>query len=119
MSIPISVADVVRTRGDTYRIVFRVKEKHTDASVDITSWTAFIMTVDPSKEPTDTSKNIGQIAGVIIDGATGVVGFSPVGAVSEATPGKYHYDCQAVDDNGEKRTFIKGKYEVKQDITKD
>ena len=118
MATDVPTADLTRTRGDTYRIVFRIKDD-ANVSVDISTWTDFLLTVDPAKDPVDATNNVGQITGVVIDGPNGRVAFSPSGTVADATPNKYYYDCQAVDDNGEKRTFIKGKYEVKQDITKD
>lgn len=110
-SIPIEVK-----RGDTRRHAFRIKDT-ADTVIDISGWTGFLLTIDPSNKPADNSANIEQMTGTLVtDGTDGRVYFVPAGT---APVGKYSYDCQALDDNGEKVTFAEGKYVVEQDITKD
>lgn len=116
MAVPTTI-NIERKRGDTRRIIFKVKAKDTGLAIDLTGWTGFLLTVDPSKSPVDALNNIGQITGVVIGAATdGRVGFSPPGTFPI---GNYFYDAQALDANTEKVTFAEGKYKVIQDITKD
>ena len=103
--------DITRKRGDTRRISFTITQD--GAPVDVSAWTGLKMTVDPSKAPETSATMVEQMLGAV--GAGGVVYFVPTGTIE---PGKYFYDCQAVDDNGEKVTFAEGKYSVTQDITK-
>jgi len=104
--------DITRKRGDTRRIVFDITED--GAPVDVTSWTAFKLTVDPSKSPADDTTKVEQMTGGG-GGIDGRVYFIPAGTIE---PGAYFYDAQALDSNAEKITFAEGKYKVTQDITK-
>jgi len=106
---------IERKRGDTRRIVFRVKDD-SGVVIDISTWTNFLLTVDPAPNPTDDTSKVLQINGVIVDGAAGRVGFTPDGLASD---GVYFYDAQALDANTEKVTFAEGQYTLTQDITKD
>jgi len=111
--------DIKRKRGDTRRHIFIIKDPDTEQALDITGWSNFKLTVDPQKSPTSNTNNIGQIIGLNLDdGAAlkGHVGFSPPGTWPI---GSYFYDAQAIDVNGEKVTFVEGKYKIEQDITKD
>ena len=114
-----SVLPIKRKRGDTRRIVFKIKDGD-GAIPDISGWTAFLLTVDPSKDPIDATANLFQATGAIISDGTGGtearVGFTPPGT-TEA--GDYFYDAQALDANSEKVTFAEGSYKLTQDITKD
>ena len=74
------------------------------------------LTIHSVPKPVDDATKIDQFTGVIINGATGLVGFTPDGLTDI---GKYFYDCQAIDGNTERNTFLEGKYEVQQDRTKD
>lgn len=106
--------DIERKRGDTRRIVFVVKDGGT--AVNISAWTAFRLTIDPSKTPADGTTKLGEMVGAITSGgADGRVHFVPSGTIA---PGAYFYDAQALDANGEKITFSEGKYKITQDITK-
>jgi len=114
------VLDIERKRGDTKRIVFTVKTLDTDGKtwipLNISAWTDFRLTVDPSKAPINPDNNIGDIAGAILtDGLDGKCFFIPPGTWDI---GKYFYDVQALDDNTEKTTIVEGKYTLIQDITK-
>ena len=107
--------DIERKRGDTRRIVFRVTDG--GVPVDVSGWTAFKMTIDPSKAPTDNTTKVSELTGALSSGgADGRVYFVPSGTID---PGSYFYDAQALDSNSEKVTFSEGKYKVIQDITKD
>ena len=110
----ITTIDIVRKRGDTKRIIFQIKDD-TGTVVDITSWTGFLLTVDPAPNPTDNTTKVFEITGVIVDGPNGRVAFSPDGL---ADIGVYFYDVQGLDNNSEKITFVEGSYTLNQDITK-
>lgn len=110
----IAVNDISRKRGDTRRIVFVIRDA--GAPVDISAWTQFKLTIDPSKAPVDDTTKLEHMVGVISSGGLdGRVHFIPTGAVE---PGGYFYDAQALDSNAEKVTFSEGKYKIVQDITK-
>jgi len=107
--------DLDRTRGDTQRIVMRITDA-AGAAVNISAWTQFKLTVDPSKAPADGTTKLEEMIGIISSGGTdGRVHFIPSGTIA---PGKYFYDAQALDSNDEKYTFAAGRYTVTQDITK-
>jgi hypothetical protein len=112
----IAVINIERKRGDTKRLTFTVKDA-AGAVVDISAWTSFLLTIDPAKNPTDNSNNLGQLTGSFTtDGTDGKVYFVPTGTIAD---GNYFYDAQALDSAGEKCTFVEGKYKLTQDITKD
>jgi len=103
-------------RGDTKRHTFNIKD---DAGlvVDLSAWTAFVMAVNPSNKPEDAALEVGKIAGALTtDGTDGRCSFVPPG---DWAVGKYYYDVQAIDANGDKLTFADGRYTIEQDIAKD
>jgi hypothetical protein len=120
--------DLCYTRGDTAPIVLRLTAD--GAALDLTGWTSFILTIDPSEEPTGATNNLDAMPGTIQTppGADGVIGFQPSGAdenarraTSEAyVPGEYFYDLQGINPAGNRTTLLKagGKFTVYQDITK-
>ena len=106
--------NISRKRGDTRRMVFVIKDEN--GPVDISGWTNFKLTVDPSKAPVDDTTKLEQMTGALTSGGTdGRVHFIPSGSID---PGKYFYDAQALDSNAEKVTFSEGAYVLTQDITK-
>ena len=106
--------DIERKRGDTRRMTFVIRDA--GGPVDVSLWTLFKLTIDPSKAPPDASTKLEERVGVISSGGLdGRVHFIPSGAID---PGAYFYDAQATDQNGEKVTFSEGKYKITQDITK-
>lgn len=112
------MTDILRSRGDTYPDLTRVRDGETGDVVDISSGYSFILTVDPSVDPTSDSTKLFSIVGVISDGPGGIVGFSP--SVSNADNlGDFFYDIQMIDSAGDKTTLDKGAYSFVQDITKD
>lgn len=106
---------IKRTRGDTARLVFTVKDSK-GVAVNISAWTAFTMTVDTAEYPVDNANNVSQMNGVLIGGGTeGRVYFVVDGTIPV---GDYFFDIQAIDANSEKITIAKGGWIVEQDITK-
>ena len=105
-----------RTRGDTYPDQIQVLSDATSDPVDITGY-SFLFTLDTDKAPTDSSTNVYQLTGNIVDAANGKVEFSP-SAVQADLIGKYFFDIQMTDTAGKIRTIDKDKYTYTQDITK-
>jgi len=114
---PFTAYNIRRVRGDTKKILVKLSVgQDVTTPVDITSWTNFYLTVDPSKAPVNEFNNVEQMIGVIEDATEGVVSFSP----SPDTPaGSYYFDIQATDEDGGISTLVMGKYDLIQDITKD
>ena len=106
---------VKRKHSDTYPEHFDVKQN--GAVIDIASCT-FKLTVDPRKDPPDTSLNLFVIPGVIEGpSANGRVRFDFT--LTEANHlGKFYYDIQMIDAAGYIRTIEKDKWTFVQDITK-
>lgn len=119
-----STINLCRHRGDTYPAKFRATNEGSPQVLDITAY-SFLMTVNSVKDPDvnaspQTGEQKFQIVGTVTDGPTGRFEFaydaSPNPA--ELDPGTYYYDVQQTDGAGDVRTIVKGKYTVKQDITK-
>lgn len=120
--------DLCYTRGDTAPIVLRLTAD--GSAFDLTGWTDFVLTVDPSEEPADATNNLDALPGTIQTppGTDGILEFQPSGvdetakrANSEAwAPGDYFYDVQAINPAGNRTTLLAagGKFTVVQDITK-
>ena len=108
------MSDILRTRGDTYRI--RRTVKAAGVVVDITDWT-FLLTINMVAKPADETDQVAQIAGVIFDAAGGIVDFTPLTA-DVADAGSFFYDIESVDDSGAVTTLDKGGFILLQDITK-
>lgn len=115
------------TRGDTAPIVLRLTA---DAvALDLTGWTSFVLTIDPSEEPLDALGNIDQMPGTIRPPDTsGILEFVPSGidetakrATSDAyPPADYFYDVQGINPLGNRTTLLAagGSFQILQDITK-
>jgi len=109
--------NITRKRGDTKSIVFVIKDATTKSAVDISGWTNFLLTVDPSKAPTDALANIFQATGAFVtDGIDGKVKFFPPGT---SAIGNFFYDAQGDNNDVKKETIAEGSYKITQDITKD
>lgn len=108
--------DLCRARGDNFPFAFNLTDEAGDA-IDITGYT-FELTVDPSDEPVDDANNLFSLSGVITDAVNGRVEFRPSTVDMDQTPDIYFYDVQQIDDDGYRRTIIKGQLEIKQDVTK-
>lgn len=119
------MTDIVRYRGDTSAEEWQIKSRRTGAAVDITGY-SFILSVNSDENPTNEDNLEFQITGVITDAATGKVEFVTSLAQSAYTGvtftdgiSQFYYDIQLTDASGRKRTYDKGLWTVKQDITKD
>jgi hypothetical protein len=114
------IGDINYSRGDSYPLSIRIKDKASKEYIDITGYT-FLLTVDPSKSPEDSTGNIFQVIGVVDpDQVTnkGKVSFTPTQTDTDNV-GKYYYDIQFIDGVGNKRTFVRGfRFILGQDITK-
>ena len=108
--------NIIRRRGDRNPYVIQVVDKKTGEPIDITGFT-FLLAVDPSNEPSNSSNNIMQMDGVITDAIGGTVKFTPT--VEEANNfGDFFYDIQMTDAGSLPRTIEHGKFILKQDISK-
>ena len=117
--MPISVATITRTRGDTSIFQIIITSDGT-APIDITGF-SYLFTVDPSAAPKDSANNLFQLSvgtGLTIsDGPNGIidVGLSPTQA--DQIPDVYHHECQQTDTGGLIHTVLRGPYEVEADIS--
>ncbi len=116
--------EICRFRGDTKAVKRVITQEGSPSVVDISLF-SFLMTVNTVKNPDiSVSPVLGvelfQIVGTITNGPGGQFEFqytaSPNPAALDA--GNYFYDMQMTDGAGIIRTIAKGKYLVKQDITK-
>lgn len=111
----VASVDVEVKRGDTRRHTFTLKDG-SGVAVPIGAWSTFVLAVNSESSPTDVTNEIGVITGLLTtDGSDGSVYFVPSGTWDV---GSYFYDAQALDANGEKITFVEGKYKVVQDRAK-
>ena len=115
---PFTAVNITRVRGDTKKINLTVTSGSVDTPtpVDLTLWSAFYLTVDPSKNPANNLNNVEQIIGVIESATDGTVSFTPD---PTTTAGIYWFDIQATDADGGIWTLAMGKYSLIQDITKE
>lgn len=105
-----------RFRGDTHPAEFSIQDP-AGAPVDLTGWTAFLLTVNAERNPVDATGELAQIGGTITDSAGGIVEF-PGTALGTLDAGVVWYDVQATDAATAIRTVSKGRLRVDQDITK-
>lgn len=84
------------------------------AVVDITDH-VFTFTINREKEPVDISQQVYQATAKLINAALGELSFL---VTTEIEPGDYFYDIQVRKPNGNVKTLKKGKFKIKQDITK-
>lgn len=114
------IGDIDFSRGDSYPLGIRLKDKATKEYVNITGY-SFLLTVDPSKTPIDSANNIFQVIGEVDEDQVnniGRVSFTPSETDTDNV-GKFYYDIQYIDTQGHKKTFVKGfKFTIGQDITK-
>lgn len=111
-----TIIDIVKKRGDTRRHTFVIKDS-AGVVVPINGWTTFVLSIHTVKKPIDATTEVEKITGILsTTGVDGRVYFAPSGTLAI---GKYYYDAQGIDSNGEKITFVEGKYTVDQDRAKD
>lgn len=108
--------DIEVTRGDSPVIPVKVTDATTKLPVDVTGGT-FVLTVDPSEEPADAAGNLFALTGTVVNGPGGLANFQPTTSQLDVAPGEYYYDVQMTL-AGSKRTILKGKFTVQQDIGK-
>jgi len=108
--------DIVRTRGDTKRIIMRLYSPTTGAIQTIAGWSTFRLGIDTRSSPPDASTNVATLTGnLLTDGTDGAIYFVNPGSIPA---GNYYYDAQAVDSASEIYTFAKGRFIIEQDRTK-
>lgn len=108
--------DVEVTRRDSTPFSFTLQDEDGTA-IDITSYTSFTLTVDPSEEPSDATANLFQITAAFPAPTSGVITFSPTILNNTQDPGDYFFDVEQIDASANVRTIIKGKYTILPDIT--
>ena len=113
----ITIIDLNRTRGDDHPFRFQLFQADEITPGIITGFT-FLMTADPNDEPTDNSNNFWQLTGTVDDGALGKFSFNPSISQMDLTIDTHFYDVQLIDGGSFKRTPIRGKLIIEQDITK-
>lgn len=116
--------EICRFRGDTKAVKRVITQDGSPSVVDISLF-SFLMTVNTVKNPDiGVSPVLGQqlfqIVGTITDGPNGKFEFEYTASPNPAELdfGGYFYDMQMTDGAGIIRTIAKGKYTIKQDITK-
>lgn len=116
--------EICRFRADTLPVKRRLTQDGSPTVVDITGF-SFLLTVNTVKNPSNASPEIGtelfQIAATLTNPTNGQFQFDYVGSPQGPElldPGNYFYDMQMTDVGGVVRTIAKGKYTIKQDITK-
>ncbi len=117
MSDHISIIDLNRTRGDDHPFAFQLF-KADGVTVEPVTGFVFKMTADPNDEPTDSSNNFWQLTGVVTDGPNGKFHFLPSITNMDLPIDTHFYDVQMIDGGAFKRTPIRGKLIIEQDITK-
>ncbi len=117
MSDHITIIDLSRTRGDDHPFRFQLFKADGVTPEPITGFT-FLMTADPSNEPVNPSNNFWQLTGTIDDGPNGKFSFNPSITQMDLAIDTHFYDVQMIDGGAFKRTPIRGKLIIEQDITK-
>lgn len=106
---------ITRFRGDTAPITGVVSLNA--LPLDVTGC-SFVLTVDPSKTPTDSANNLFALTGTLVTPLTGEITFPITAGQADQVPGTYYFDIQLLDALGYKRTIALDKFVFLQDITK-
>ena len=109
------MASITRFRGDTRPI--QGFARLNGGVLPVTGCT-FLLTVDPSKAPTDATANLFSLAGTIVDALTGELEFQITALQADQTPGKYWFDIEMTDATGYIQTIEHDRFVFTQDITK-
>ncbi len=109
--------DLCISRGDTAQWTFTILKADGVTPEDITGF-SYLLTVDPSDEPTDAVNNLFQLTGIIPTGTDGLIQFSLTTGQADQVPQEYFFDLQQTDTATRIRTVAKGVFEFKQDISK-
>jgi hypothetical protein len=110
----VKIINLLRSRGDTDPIKFRLSNKKTKKAIDVTNDT-FTLSVSEESSPTG-NDYVFQSTASITEGFDGRISFPVPDASADNLDGKF-YDVQR-DYNGYKKTIIKGVIQFEQDITK-
>lgn len=114
-----SLSEITMVRGDTDPFILKFwADRKAGTVYDLSDVTSAVMTVDPEKDPADAANNVFSVNGVIADPTSGEISFSISEVQADITPGTYYYDVQFTKTGGYKKTPIKDKFIVTQDITK-
>jgi len=108
--------NIERFRGDTAADEFTITDL-AGVIIDITGFT-FRLSVDRLEHPPDATTLLYTVVGTITDGPNGVMEFVPTAGNADQRPEVYFYDAELVDGASRTKTFEKGKYTYKQDISK-
>jgi hypothetical protein len=108
------MAALERYRGDTYPVVFTVKDAD-GVVVNITGWD-FVLTIDQRRSPEDDTTVVHEITGILSNSTGGEVTFPFTGVSLDVQ--RYYYDIEATDTSGNIYTLVKDSLRVLQDITK-
>lgn len=112
-----AIENICVTRGDSPVIPVEIRDS-VGAIVDITGY-SFILTVDPSPEPSNNTNNLFQkTIPAIPDGSSGITQFQLTTTDTDQTPGVFFYDIQMTTTAPSIRTILSGEFEIKQDVTK-
>jgi hypothetical protein len=107
--------DICWARDDTDEKTFTIRDS-AGVVINISAWT-FTMSVDTLLDPPDvTTLQFAMTGALVTDGTDGKVKFTPAALDTDISPGEYFYDVQR--DTPSKKTLIKGKVLIIQDITK-
>jgi len=110
------VAAITRYRGDTGMDQFILTDDD-GAAIDISSGYTFKFTLSRTENPTDNTDRLYELTGAVVDGPTGIFGFTPTAEQADQDPAFYYYDVQVTGPSNIK-TVEKDVYQYIQDITK-
>ena len=110
------MAQISFFRGDTHPVVYFLINKKTKEAIDIAGYT-FKLTVSTEKNPVDETSKKFFIDGVIDDASEGRFSFTPT-AEQNSTVGTFYFDIQMFYGGSYRKTIMKDKYVITQDIGK-
>ena len=111
---PVEV-DICVTKEDSTPFSFTIKDEDAVA-IDVTGF-SFLLTVDPSNEPTDDTTKLFQLTAALTDPANGIITFSPSSVQLDQSPDVYFYDIEQTNGSGDVRTIVKGKFTIEAQVT--
>ena len=109
------MSDIKRYRGDTVPLGITVTQNN--LAYDLTGCT-LKLSISELENPTTEEEIIQQTVGVLDTDPTTGKAYFPFEDTDFDFLGSYFYDIELADSNGKKRTIIKRKVKITQDITK-
>lgn len=106
---------ITRFRGDTKPIVVTLSSD--SGPLDLTGYTGFTLSADPSKDPVSATNNIFALPGTILSATEGTVEFLLTSLQADHV-GTFYFDVQYLDARGLINTAGKDKLVFVQDIGK-